>query len=245
MKSHIPAPAAAHVVVIGRGRLGRAFARALRAAGLCVTGPLGRDETAPRADIGLLCVTDSEIPSAAAAIADRVRLIGHTSGATPIDDVDFGLHPVQTFTGDEHPDVFVDLACAVAAHRPAGRDAAALLVGAVGGRAFDIADEDRAAYHAACCIASNFLVTLEEAAAGAASAAGIPTASARDMLAPLIRRTIDNWVELGAGALTGPITRGDAATVARQRAALSDVPGALELFDAMHASTSRMIEEEA
>lgn len=245
MSTHSFALAGPRVAVVGNGRLGGVITRALRAAGVDVLGPTGRGESVPRADIALLCVTDAEIPRAAAAVAGRARIVGHTSGATPIDDVDFGLHPVQTFTGDEHPDVFSGLACAVAAHDPAGREAASMLVDALGGRSFEIADEHRAAYHAACCIASNFLVTLEEAAARAAGAAGIDEVSARDMLAPLIRRTVDNWTEHGAAALTGPIARGDDGTVTRQRAAIADVPGVPELFDAMCASTHRMIEEAA
>ncbi|WP_119695735.1 DUF2520 domain-containing protein [Microbacterium halotolerans] len=245
MSTHSPALADPRVVVIGNGRLGGAIARALRAAGVDVFGPAGRGEQVPHADIGLLCVTDAEISHAAAAVAGRARIVGHTSGTTPIDDVDFGLHPVQTFTGDEHPDVFTGLACAVAAHTPAGREAAVMLVEALGGRPFDIADEHRAAYHAACCIASNFLVTLEQAAARAAGAAGIDEQNARGMLAPLIRRTVDNWTEHGAAALTGPIARGDHGTVARQRAAIADVPGVVELFDAMRISTERLAEETA
>jgi predicted short-subunit dehydrogenase-like oxidoreductase (DUF2520 family) len=68
-----------------------------------------------------------------------------------------------------------------------------------------------------------------------AAAAGIEAEDARRMLAPLVRRTVDNWAQLGpAAALTGPIARGDELTVARQRKAIADAaPDLLPLFDAL------------
>jgi predicted short-subunit dehydrogenase-like oxidoreductase (DUF2520 family) len=98
-----------------------------------------------------------------------------------------------------------------------------------------VAAEDRAAYHAAACIASNFLVTLEAAAERVGASAGLN----RAMLAPLVRATVENWVRLGAaGALTGPIARGDARTVARQRQSVADrTPELLALFDTLTTAT--------
>ena len=92
---------------------------------------------------------------------------------------------------------------------------------------FEIADEDRPAYHAAASIASNFLVTLE----AAAESLGVP----RDRLAPLVRQTVENWARLGAEqALTGPLARGDEVTVQRQRAAVeAERPELLPLWDAL------------
>ena len=82
-----------------------------------------------------------------------------------------------------------------------------------------IADEDRAAYHAAASIASNFLITLEAAAERLLATAGAD----RDLLVPLVRATVENWARLGPErALTGPVARGDEATVARQRAAVAE-----------------------
>jgi len=59
------------------------------------------------------------------------------------------------------------------------------------------------------------------------------------LLAPLVRTTVANWAELGPeAALTGPIARGDASTVDRQRQAIvEDTPELLVLFDALVAST--------
>jgi predicted short-subunit dehydrogenase-like oxidoreductase (DUF2520 family) len=101
--------------------------------------------------------------------------------------------------------------------------------------AFEVADADRAAYHAAAAIASNFLVTLEAAAERLAATAGAP----REALLPLVRATVDNWAALGGRrALTGPIVRGDEAVVARHRAAVAErTPDLLDLFDAMARAT--------
>lgn len=98
-----------------------------------------------------------------------------------------------------------------------------------------VADDDRAAYHAAASIASNFLVTLEAAAERIAATAGVERAA----LVPLVRASLENWAALGPErALTGPLVRGDEETVARQRAAVEErTPELLELFDAMAGAT--------
>ncbi|MEA2350601.1 MAG: hypothetical protein QOG86_1542, partial [Thermoleophilaceae bacterium] len=96
-----------------------------------------------------------------------------------------------------------------------------------------IEDDDRAAYHAAASIASNFLVTLEAAAETVARGAGIEPEDARRLLGPLVQRTVENWIQMGPeAALTGPVVRGDEATVEAQRAAVADTaPDLLPLFD--------------
>ena len=237
---HSPCPRS--VGILGAGRLGGALAGALAEAGLDVRGPAGRGER-PEADAILLCVPDAEIPAAAAAVAGAAPLVGHTSGATPLAALEparvggaelFGLHPLQTFTGgDREHTRFAGAGCAVAGSTPGAQAAAGALAERLGMRSFALAEEDRAAYHAAASIASNFLVTLEAAAEGAAGAAGLEPAEARALLAPLVRATVENWAVLGPeAALTGPVARGDDATVERQRAALAEAtPRLVPLFD--------------
>ena len=235
----------ARLAVVGHGRLGTALCAALRAADVQVQGPLGREERPEGADAVLLCVPDSEIPTAAAAMAGLSRLVGHTSGATPLAALApaaataFGLHPLQTFTGAEGPARFAGAGCAVAGATPAALAFASDLAHCLGMRPFEIADEHRPAYHAAASIASNFLVALEATAEQVAGGAGIEPAEARALLAPLVRSTVDNWAALGPErALTGPVARGDDATVARQRKAVAEAaPGSLALFDALVART--------
>ncbi|HEX2127501.1 MAG TPA: DUF2520 domain-containing protein [Thermoleophilaceae bacterium] len=228
-----------HVAVVGAGRLGVPLAAALREAGLSVEGPLGRAERPARCDAVVLCVPDSEISPAAEAAAGAAPLVGHTSGATPLAALAparaeaFGLHPLQTFAPGAGPEEFRDAAAAVAGSTPRALDCAVFLAETLRMKPFEIDDEGRAAYHAAASIASNFLVTLQAAAESVAAGAGLEPSDARALLVPLLRRTVDNLAELGPeGALTGPVARGDHATVASQRAAVEEVtPHLLDLFD--------------
>jgi predicted short-subunit dehydrogenase-like oxidoreductase (DUF2520 family) len=232
------------VAIVGHGRLGSALSGAFRAAGLPVDGPLGRGSDGGGADVVLLCVPDGEIAAAAAHVAPG-RLVGHCSGATTLAPLApheaFSLHPLMTVP-DEGAE-FAGATAAIAGSTPRALDAARSLSEALGMRPVEVADEDRAAYHAAASIASNFLVTLEAAAEQLAATAGID----RDHLAPLVRSTVENWAQHGAErALTGPIARGDEATVARQRDAIAErAPELLDLFDALAEATRALARREA
>lgn len=236
------------MAIVGAGRLGRALARALDGAGIAVEGPLGRAATEPDSEIVLLCVPDAEIANAAATVgtAGAPRFVGHVSGATPLSALagaggaTFGLHPLQTFAGGEGAEAFRGAGAAIAGTTPEALAVARDLALRLGMTPIEISDSERAAYHAAASIASNFLVTLQAAAEQLAAGAGIAPADARTLLAPLVRSTVDNWVERGPReALTGPVARGDEATVARQRGAVEHhAPGLLPLFDELVASTA-------
>jgi predicted short-subunit dehydrogenase-like oxidoreductase (DUF2520 family) len=227
---------AARCAVIGRGRLGSALVPALTEAGVEVAGPLGRNADTTGADVVLLCVPDAEIANAARAVPPG-PLVGHCSGALGLDVLAgheaFSLHPLMTVTAEGAR--FAGAGCAVAGATPRALRAAVALAQALGMRAVEIADEDRAAYHAAASVASNFLVTLEAAAERLAASAGAD----RELLVPLVRATVENWAAHGGKrALTGPLVRGDEATVARQRVAVAQrAPELLELFDALAEAT--------
>jgi len=228
--------------VIGGGRLGRTLVAALRTAGWPVDGPLGRGEQpGAGAAIVLLCVPDAQIAAAAAALAPRPgRLVGHCSGATGLDVLapheGFSLHPLMTVPGSG-----ADLrgaGAAVDGATPRALEGARALAAALGLRALRVAPEDRAAYHAAASIAANFLVTLEGAAERLAATAGLD----RALLVPLVRASVESWAAHGPErALTGPVARGDEATVARQRAAVEErTPDLLALFDTLADATRAM-----
>jgi len=223
----------ATLAVIGAGRLGGVLAAALRAADFTVHGPLRRDDTVPDVDIAILCVPDAAIPTAAAAARPHATLLGHVSGATPLDDVDFSIHPLQTFTGAEDPDVFRGVGAAIAGRTPDALATAERIATALGAHPFEVDDAHRAGYHAAASIASNLLLAVLDAAEQVAAASGIR--HPRPLLAPLVERTVENWARTGARpVLTGPIARGDEATVARQRAALAAAtPELIDLFDVL------------
>jgi predicted short-subunit dehydrogenase-like oxidoreductase (DUF2520 family) len=222
------------IAIVGAGRLGTALAAALRAAGRDVLGPLGRGADGGGASAVLLCVPDGEIASAAAAI-EPGPLVGHCSGATGLEPLApheaLSLHPLMTVPAGAGPGVLAGAGCAVDGTTPRALAAAEALAGILGMHATRVVGEDRAAYHAAASIASNFLVTLEGAAERLAATAGVE----RALLAPLVRAAVENWAARGAeDALTGPIARGDEDTVARQRDAVAErTPDLLPLFDAM------------
>jgi predicted short-subunit dehydrogenase-like oxidoreductase (DUF2520 family) len=229
-------PPNARLAIVGRGRVGTALAAALGHAGYDIAGPLGRGANGVGADAVLLCVPDGEIARAAATIAPG-PLVGHCSGATGLRELApheaFSLHPLMTVTTGGAD--FAGAGAAIAGSTPRAVALAGALAAGLGMRAVEIADEDRAAYHAAASIASNFLVTLEAAAERIAAGVGVE----RELLVPLVRATVENWARLGPErALTGPVARGDEATVARQRAAIDEVaPDLVPLFDELVTAT--------
>ncbi|MGN7860571.1 DUF2520 domain-containing protein [Microbacterium sp. 22303] len=234
------------IAVVGVGRLGGVLARALTEAGFDVRGPLGREDAVPAVDIAILCVPDAAIHVAALAARPHAGLVGHVSGSTGLDDVDFSIHPLQTFTGSEQPSVFHGIGAAIDGRTPEALATAESVARALGAHPFRVEDAHRAGYHASASIASNLLLAVLDAAERVAGSAGIPSGEARAILAPLVRQTVENWADRGAAeVLTGPIARGDDATVARQRAAIAEGdPELLELVDALTAQTRALADPE-
>ena len=216
------------LAVVGDGRMGRALVAALPGA----VGPLGRGFDGDGFDAVWLAVPDAQIAIAAAAVSPG-PMVGHCSGALGLDVLApheaFGVHPLMTVT--QAGAVFEGAGAAVAGNTPAALEFAHRLAADLGLHAVEISDADRAAYHAAASVASNFLVTLEDAAETLLRTTGTD----RQLLVPLVRAAVENWAALGGPqALTGPIARGDEATVARQRAAIEDrTPELLALFDVL------------
>jgi predicted short-subunit dehydrogenase-like oxidoreductase (DUF2520 family) len=235
--------------VVGSGRAGGALALALAAAGWRVERALGRhdDLTAAAADVDLLVIATPD--EAVAGVARAVRpvstaVVAHLAGALGLDVLEG--HPRRAAL---HPLVALPSA-GVGARRLADRawfavagepdDARAVVAGVVedlGGRWFTVADDDRAAYHAAAAIASNHVVALLGQAERVARSAGVPL----EVYLDLVRATLDNVAELGPrGALTGPASRGDWTTVERHRAALP--PEELDAYDAMVRAVRRLVD---
>jgi predicted short-subunit dehydrogenase-like oxidoreductase (DUF2520 family) len=213
------------VEVIGRGRVGRAIHGRLTERGLAATGT--------GADLVLLCVPDSAIADAAGAVVPG-PWIAHVSGATPLaalagHERRFSVHPLQTFTLSRGPEQLDGAWAAVTSESESARERGRWLAERLGLRPFDIGDDARRVYHAGAAMASNFLVTLYRAAARLLESAGAPP----EALLPLMRRTIENGFEL-----TGPIARGDWATVDAHLAAIRQAAPDLEpLYRAMAQAT--------
>ncbi len=214
------------VAVVGAGRMGRALLHALPD----WQGPFGRGFDGTGFDVVVLAVPDAEIARAATAVRPG-PMVGHTAGAVGLGVLApheaFALHPLMTVpaTGAR----FDGAGAAIAGSSPEALRFAVDTARALGMDPFEIADADRGAYHAAASIASNFLVTLEDAAEQLLATTGAD----RRLLVPLVRAAVENWAAHGGPtALTGPIARGDEGTVARQRAAVAErTPELLALFD--------------
>lgn len=250
-RAHTTAPPP--IAVVGRGRMGSAIARAARAEGIDVT-LAGREDIAAvlaGRDVALLCVPDAEIAAAAKAVgaaAPHLRFAGHTSGATGLEALEaagavpFSLHPLQTVP-DERSDL-LGAAAAIDGATPEARELGEALATALGMRPFQVPAESRAAYHAAASMASNFLVALQEAATQLLAEAGIE--DGRELLAPLVLRTAANWADSGGAALTGPIARGDEATVERHREAIDALaPELRPLYEELAERTRSLARERA
>jgi predicted short-subunit dehydrogenase-like oxidoreductase (DUF2520 family) len=200
------------VHVVGTGRAGSAFAGRLRAAGLAVTA--GR-EVEPDAELVLLAVPDGAIPDAAQAIPFG-PWVAHVSGATSVTALApherrFSIHPLQTLTLDRGPEQLDGAWAALTFETDEAGTVAHWLADRLGLHAFELADGDKALYHAGAAMASNYLVTLYRLAARLLVESGAPP----EALVPLMRRVIENGFQL-----TGPIARGDWTTVDAHLAAI-------------------------
>lgn len=199
----------------------------------------------------LIAVSDTAVESVAFLLArsgfqDGVAL--HTCGAkgpqalaTLADEgISCGaLHPMQSFTSAEH-----------GVSRLAGStfaidgDYKALawassIVKLLGGRSLRILAEDRNLYHAAAVIASNYIAALIYGAVEMLKTAGVGRSTALTALAPLVKTCTENSLDLGpVEALTGPIERGDSATVRTHLNSLRNLPGS---FRQLYCSAGQMV----
>ena len=194
-------------IIGARGRVGSAVSARLGERGL----ELGADDP----ELFLLCVPDRSIGEVASELA-RGPWVAHVSGATPLAALAphlrcFSMHPLQTFTKTRGPEQLDGAWAAVTAESEEAHEVGFWLAETLGLRPFVLAEDGRAAYHAGAAIASNYLVTLRDAAGSLLEAAGAPP----EALDPLMRRVIENGFEL-----TGPIARGDWETVERHLGAL-------------------------
>lgn len=237
------------VRVIGPGRAGGALARALGRVGWQVRDPLGRgDDLAPAArdtDLLVIATPDAAIAACAASVEPVAStVVAHLAGSLGLDVLvghprRAALHPLLALPSAE---VGAARLAGGAWFAVAGDELAERVVHDLGGRSFVVADADRAAYHAAACIASNHLVALLGQVERVAATVGVPMEAYLD----LVRGTVENVAALGPrAALTGPAARGDDVTLERHREALAglDALGAHEVvvYDAMVEAARRLV----
>jgi predicted short-subunit dehydrogenase-like oxidoreductase (DUF2520 family) len=247
------------IAIIGAGRLGRTLAEALAAQGEAVVAVAGRSlplELAARlpgcralapaaaaasAELVLLTVPDDAIAPLAAALPWRSgQAVVHCSGATELSALAApaaagarvgGFHPLQIFSDPARAAALLPgSAVAIEAEAPL-QDELQRLARLLGMRPLSLPPGSRAAYHGAASFAASFLLSMLDEAVQVWAAIGLPQDLALDALMPLAQGTLQAAQSRGlAGALAGPISRGDAGAVAAHLRALDTLGGAHGVF---------------
>lgn len=203
----------------------------------------------------MLAVGDDQIGAACAALAAAVPLQGvtvfHCSGALTSGQLEAAraagahvasVHPIRSFADPQAvAQQFAGTFCGIEGD-PAALAVLEPALLAIGARPVPVDAGAKTVYHAAAVFASNYLVTVLDAALRAYQAAGIPEAVARQLAEPLASEALANVFRLGpAGALSGPVARGDYATVARQQQAVTAWDGPTgQLYQALVAPTAAL-----
>ncbi|HEY9105917.1 MAG TPA: DUF2520 domain-containing protein [Roseateles sp.] len=232
--------------VVGYGRLAQALVPALRAGGEDVAVARRADGEAAvaavvrQADWVWLTVPDDHVAATAAGLPWRAgQLALHCSGATPLTALApapaaAGFHPLKLLAGDAglagvHVGIEAD-----DRHRAALEDLARRLGLVPLALPTPMTAQARAAYHAAANLAASGVLAVLAEAGALWSAAGLPADAALPALLPLTRGALDTAAARGlAGAVSGPIARGDAGVLARHLDALAEAGLADDLLLAL------------
>ncbi|MDN3921225.1 Rossmann-like and DUF2520 domain-containing protein [Roseateles violae] len=248
--------AAMTIAIIGAGRLGRTLAAALAARGEAVVALGGRRppleaaagiagcraleaaEAAAAAELVFLTVPDDAIASLAAALPWRAgQAVVHCSGATELTALRSaadagaqigGFHPLQIFSDPVRAAALLaGSSVAIEAQHPPLRAELQRLAAVLSMRALSLRPGTRAAYHGAASFAASFLLSMLDEALQVWEAIGLPPEQALPALLPLARGTLQAAESRGlAGALAGPISRGDARVVDAHLRAFDALGGA-------------------
>ncbi|MBO0680768.1 DUF2520 domain-containing protein [Mycolicibacterium sp. S2-37] len=208
-------------------------------------------EVAGRAELLLLAVPDAELAALVSGLAatNSVRsgaIVAHTSGANgvgilaPLTEqgcIPLAIHPAMTFTGSDEDVARLSETCfGVTAADDVGYAIAQSLVLEIGGEPFRVREDARTLYHAALAHGGNHVITVILDAVEALRSAlwgqellgqelvgDAPGGIAERVIGPLARASLENALQRGQAALTGPVARGDAAAVAGHLRALGEV----------------------
>ncbi len=188
-----------------------------------------------------LCLADHMVARAVVNQKVNVRFALHSSGALLSRELESlrragaavaSAHPLMTFVAGAHPSL-AGVPFALEGDR-AAMQVARRIARELGGDSFSLPPSRKSAYHAWATMTSPlllaFLVTLEEVA----RAAGLTPQKARRKSLPIIRQTLENYSRLGASrSFSGPLVRGDAATVAKHLAVLKKLPAGRKVYVAL------------
>jgi predicted short-subunit dehydrogenase-like oxidoreductase (DUF2520 family) len=197
------------------------------------------------ADVVWLCVPDREIRNCAQSLIARsnwkTKVVLHSSGALSSDELKIfrrkgaavaSLHPFMTFVSRAVPSLKA-VPFAVEGDARAVR-VARRITRDLGAEVFTIAKENKPAYHAWGSFASPLLIALLVTAEQVAAAAGVPATEARRRMLPILRQTVANYAEVGGpAAFSGPIIRGDVATLRKHLKVLRKLPRARATYLAL------------
>jgi predicted short-subunit dehydrogenase-like oxidoreductase (DUF2520 family) len=208
-------------------------------------------DVADRAELLVLAVPDAELPAVVSGLAatGAVRpgaIVAHTSGANgvgilaPLSErgrIPLAIHPAMTFTGADEDIARLSDACfGITAADDVGYAIAQSLVLEIGGEPFRVREDARPLYHAALAHAGNHVTTVILDAVEALRSAlwgqellgqelvgDAPGGIAERVIAPLARASLENALQRGQAALTGPVARGDAPAISAHLRALAEV----------------------
>jgi predicted short-subunit dehydrogenase-like oxidoreductase (DUF2520 family) len=204
-------------------------------------------------DIVWLAVPDDAIAAVARILASaqawKGRIVFHSSGAlssyelAPLREKAARVasaHPMMTFVRGSVPDM-AGVAFAVEGDAAAVR-AARMIVRRLRGYSLPICKENKVLYHAFGSFASPLVIALMATLEGVAEAAGVRRRDVKRVMLPLLLQTLQNYVRGGAAAaFSGPLVRGDVATVRKHLEALKVVPEALEVYVALARSAVKTL----
>lgn len=244
----------------GRGRAGKALARALSAAGVSpvwISRKGGRAPSVPF-DVVFLAVPDDAIGAESRRLVDRgirARCVLHLSGALAAapalaawrrkGSAIASFHPLGSFSG-RRSDSAGGRTVAIEGDA-AGSAAAARIARAIGGRPWRLSAAAKPIYHAAATAAAGGAATLVAEAARAAERVGMPSRDALPAFSRLAREAVENVARAGFPAgLTGPLARGDAGTLRLHRRALAGKGGLADAYAALaRAARAAILRENA
>ncbi len=202
-------------------------------------------QTARAGDMVILCLPDEEIVKvtkelSAASINWSKKFVFHCSGLLSSEilkplktkgALTASIHPVQSFAHKKTPpEQFENIYFGLEGETQALEESQKI-IRKLGGHCFIIAAENKTLYHTACSIASNFFVVLLDAASSLLKKVGLQEEQAFKVLLPLVKGTLHNVKKFDIHAsLTGPVIRGDKASVEKHLEALRKFPSFYEMY---------------
>jgi predicted short-subunit dehydrogenase-like oxidoreductase (DUF2520 family) len=260
------------IAIVGPGHLGASLAVALYRAGFVIAAIVGRanGKSGQRAqklakqvrargaadfeaDVVWFCVPDAAIARAALDFAQRLswekKVALHSSGVLTSDSLQVlrrkganvaSVHPLMTFVKGSRAS-FAGVPFAIEGDAAAVRVAKEITRN-LGGNAYPVRKQDKAAYHAWGTFASPLFTALLATTEDVAGLAGVKGNEAKRRMLPILRQTLLNYAALGAAAgFSGPIIRGDIETVRKHLRVLRSVPAAREVYLALARAALRYL----